>query len=64
MVEILFTRARSFSIIFTANDQIAYGVLFALYRRGVHVPDDVSIVGFDDRCFSAYTTPPVTTIGV
>jgi LacI family transcriptional regulator len=60
--EILFTRSRTFSAIFTANDQIAYGVLLALYRRGIRVPDDISIIGFDDQRTSAYTAPPLTTI--
>ena len=60
--EILFTRSRTFSAIFTANDQMAYGVLLALYRRGIRVPDDISIIGFDDLRTSAYTTPPLTTI--
>jgi len=61
-VEMLFTRARPFSAIFAANDQMAYGVLLGLYRRGIRVPDDVSIIGFDDQRTSAYTTPPLTTI--
>jgi LacI family transcriptional regulator len=61
-VEMLFTRARSFSAIFAANDQMAYGVLLGLYRRGIRVPDDVSLIGFDDQRTSAYTTPPLTTI--
>ncbi len=61
-VEMLFTRARPFSAVFAANDQMAYGVLLGLYRRGIRVPDDVSIIGFDDQRTSAYTTPPLTTI--
>lgn len=61
-VEMLFTRARSFSAIFTANDQMAFGALLGLYRRGIRVPDDVSLIGFDDQRTSAYTTPPLTTI--
>lgn len=60
--EILLTRSRTFSAIFTANDQMAYGVLLALYRRGLRVPDDISVVGFDDQRTSAYTIPPLTTI--
>ncbi len=60
--EILFTRSRTFSAIFAANDQMAYGVLLALYRRGIRVPDDISIIGFDDQRTTAYTTPPLTTI--
>ncbi|MDX1520595.1 MAG: LacI family DNA-binding transcriptional regulator [Anaerolineae bacterium] len=61
-VEMLFTHARPFSAVFAANDQIACGVLLGLYRRGIRVPDDVSIIGFDDQRMSAYTTPPLTTI--
>ncbi len=61
-VEMLLTRAVSFSAIFAANDQMAYGARLALYRRGIRVPDDVSLVGFDDLPNSAYTTPPLTTI--
>ncbi len=61
-VEMLFTRTRPFSAIFASNDQMACGVLLALYRRGIRVPDDVSVIGFDDQRVSAYTTPPLTTI--
>jgi LacI family transcriptional regulator len=61
-IEMLFTRGRPFSAIFAANDQMAYGVLLALYRRGIRVPDDMSVIGFDDQRTSAYTTPPLTTI--
>jgi LacI family transcriptional regulator len=60
--EALFARASLFTSIFIANDQMAYGVRLALYRRGVRVPDDVSMVGFDDLSSSSYTTPPLTTV--
>jgi len=40
----------------------AYGVRLCLYRKGIRVPDDISLVGFDDLPGSAYTTPPLTTI--
>ena len=61
-VETLLVRASPFTAIFAANDQMAYGARLALYRRGIRVPEDVSIVGFDDLPGSAYTTPPLTTV--
>ena len=51
-----------FSAIFAANDQMAYGARLALYRHGIRVPDDVSLIGFDDQPASAYTTPALTTV--
>jgi LacI family transcriptional regulator len=51
-----------FSAIFAANDQMAYGAYSALYERGIRVPDDISLVGFDDLLASSFTTPPLTTV--
>jgi DNA-binding LacI/PurR family transcriptional regulator len=48
--------------IFAANDQMALGVLRALHERGRSVPDQVSVVGFDDLPDAASFTPPLTTI--
>ncbi|NJM43085.1 MAG: substrate-binding domain-containing protein, partial [Brachymonas sp.] len=48
--------------VFAANDQSAYGARMALYRRGLHVPNDISLVGFDDLPASANCTPPLTTV--
>ncbi|MDZ4720702.1 MAG: substrate-binding domain-containing protein [Roseiflexaceae bacterium] len=61
-IEALISRATMFSAIFAANDQMAYGARLALYRHGLRVPDDVSLIGFDDQPASAYTTPPLTTV--
>lgn len=61
-MEMLFGRGRTFSAVFAANDESAYGVRLALYRRGFRVPEDISLVGFDDIPSSAYTTPPLTTV--
>ncbi len=63
-VEMLLSRSRTFSAIFAANDQMAYGARLALFRRGLRVPDDVSLVGFDDQHPSAYTIPPLTTVRI
>jgi len=48
--------------IFVGNDQMAIGLLSALRRRGIRVPDDVSIVGFDDIPEAGYLDPPLTTV--
>jgi DNA-binding LacI/PurR family transcriptional regulator len=48
--------------IFVANDQMALGVLGALHKAGLRVPEDVSVVGFDDTPQAAYYAPPLTTV--
>ena len=50
------------SALFVGNDQMAVGVLRALHEAGVMVPDQVSVVGFDDVPEAAYFSPPLTTI--
>lgn len=52
------------SAIFCTNDIIAYGTIKALRERGWVVPDDVSVVGFDDLPLSAVMDPPLTTMQV
>lgn len=46
------------------NDLVAMGLLSALEGRGVRIPDDISLVGFDDIPFARYTSPPLTTATV
>lgn len=52
-----------FTAVFAGNDQMAMGFRLTLYRRGIRVPEDVSLIGFDDQPASAFLTPPLTTIG-
>jgi LacI family transcriptional regulator, galactose operon repressor len=61
-VERLLASGARFTAIFAANDQMAYGAGLALFRHGLHVPDDVSLVGFDDQTSAAFTWPPLTTV--
>jgi len=48
--------------VFCYNDVTALGVLRAIHARGLRVPADISIVGFDDLFFAQYTQPPLTTV--
>jgi LacI family transcriptional regulator len=45
-----------------SNDMTAIGVLRAAYMDGLHVPQDLSVVGLDDIDFAEFTLPPLTTI--
>ncbi|MGO8860180.1 MAG: LacI family DNA-binding transcriptional regulator [Acidimicrobiales bacterium] len=46
------------------NDQMAFGVIAGLARRGISVPEDVSVVGIDDVPMAAMVAPPLTTIAL
>lgn len=61
-IETLVSRGTAFSAIFAANDEMAFGARLGLYRKGIRVPEDVSIIGFDNQPVSAFTTPPLTTV--
>ena len=50
--------------VFTGNDVIAYGAIKAIKDRGLKIPDDISIIGFDDDYLSRYLNPPLTTVAV
>ncbi|WP_367988975.1 LacI family DNA-binding transcriptional regulator [Vibrio sp. NTOU-M3] len=53
---------KHFSAIFAANDQTAYGAIKALHDHGYRVPEDISVIGFDDLPVSCYFTPALTTM--
>ena len=48
--------------IFTTADNCAYRIYSEAYRMGIRVPDDLSVIGFDDLNMSAMITPPLTTV--
>ena len=52
----------SVTAIFVGNDQMALGVLRAIQEAGRSVPDDISVVGFDDIPDAAFYAPPLTTV--
>jgi LacI family transcriptional regulator len=58
----LIEKRRDFTAIFAANDQSAIGAMLGLHKRGLRVPDDISMVGFDDVSFAKYSIPPLTTV--
>jgi LacI family transcriptional regulator len=61
-VHSLLDEGADFSAIFAASDSLAYGAVAALRERGLSVPGDISVIGFDDIDTSAYFSPPLTTI--
>lgn len=48
--------------VFCYNDSTAIGLLAACYKHGFSIPDNLSVIGFDDIDMAAYTIPPLTTI--
>ncbi len=50
--------------IFATNDLMAIGVIHTAWKMGMHVPRDLSVVGFDDIVLAAYMAPPLTTVAV
>ena len=58
----LLNRAHPPTAMFFSNDLMAMGAMRAVAQNGCRVPEDVSIVGYDNIEFASYTTPPLTTI--
>lgn len=61
-MEHLLQARQRFTGVFAANDQMAFGAALALHQRGLRVPDDMSLVGFDDLAASVYALPPLSTV--
>ena len=60
----LLDRHRAITAVFCANDVMAFGVLHELARRGIRVPQSMSVAGFGDVRMAAYTNPPLSTVSV
>ncbi|MGO8693764.1 MAG: substrate-binding domain-containing protein [Rectinemataceae bacterium] len=60
----LVERCPDLSAVFCANDLLAVGALSALSRRGLRVPEDISVIGFDDTELARHAYPPLTTMKI
>jgi LacI family transcriptional regulator len=60
-IRLLGSEAR-FTALVCANDDMALGAMRAIKEKGLRIPQDISVVGFDDQNFAAYCDPPLTTI--
>ena len=58
----LLQTGEKFTAVFVASDNVAIGAKSALREAGLHIPDDISLIGFDDIPWAKYSDPPLTTI--
>jgi LacI family transcriptional regulator len=58
----LLASGEAFSAVFCGNDKVAMVLIAELQKRGIRVPDDVSVLGYDDVDFTPYTAPALSTI--
>lgn len=62
MMKTLMERGTLPTALFAASDPIAMGAMKALADSGLKVPEDISVLGFDDTALAEFTTPPLTTL--
>ncbi len=58
----LISRGIPFTALFAYNDISAIGAMRAFQEAGMHVPGDISVVGFDDISIASFSIPPLTTV--
>jgi LacI family transcriptional regulator len=63
-VEMAFEQSSRITAVFAAYDEMALGALQALTNLGLDVPRQVSVIGFDEEDYAAFTVPPLTTVKV
>ena len=61
-IDTIISRGKQFTAVFAANDMSAFGARLALYRHGIDVPNEVSLIGIDDQTEAPYMTPPMTSV--
>jgi LacI family transcriptional regulator len=60
--EQLLDQARDVTAVFAASDEMAIAVLSVAHRRGMRVPDDLSVIGYDNTLMAEMANPPLTTV--
>ncbi len=58
----LLDRVPDLDAVFAASDPMAFGAMRVLRKRGLRVPDDVAVIGFDDSPLAPHAAPPLTTV--
>lgn len=61
-MQTLLASGKEFTAVFVASDNVAMGAKSALRQAGQKIPDDISVIGFDDIPWAKYSDPPLTTI--
>ncbi len=64
MIELINNKEPLANCYFADNDEIAIGAMRAFKEKGYKIPEDISIVGFDNMSYSLYVDPPLTTVHV
>ena len=60
----LLARGNRITALFAGNDRLAFGAMRAIHESRLRIPDDVSVIGFDDWELASHTDPPLTTMRV
>jgi DNA-binding LacI/PurR family transcriptional regulator len=58
----LLSSCKELTAFFAETDEVAFGVVNAIWQSGLKVPDDISVIGFDDIVYASMIAPPLTTI--
>ena len=61
-IEEVFERSPDITAVFVASDEMALGVLSYAYKKGIKIPDDLSVIGYDDTQDAEMAIPPLTTV--
>jgi DNA-binding LacI/PurR family transcriptional regulator len=62
VVSEMFTKGVQFDAIFAANDQMAIAAMKVILKRGLRIPEDVAVAGFDNLVMASMVTPSLTTV--